>query len=73
MPESSPGVITDEVLASKYRQQANTFELEVRRLREEAAKLDPKGAVAAAHQSPAQPSTEVKRGRGRPAKVQAVA
>ncbi|CAB4241897.1 hypothetical protein UFOVP71_435 [uncultured Caudovirales phage] len=71
---TTPGVITDEVLAAKYRAQANTFEIEVRRLREEAEKLDPKGAVAVVLASqPSQPSTEVKRGRGRPPKVQAVA
>jgi len=70
-----PGVITDDVLASKYRVQANQFELEARRLREEAAKLDPKGAVAVAPVNPIQSTTatsEIKRGRGRPAKVQAV-
>lgn len=69
-----PGVITDDVLASKYRVQANQFETEARRLREEAEKLDPKGAVAVAHvnPNPASPTSEVKRGRGRPAKAQAV-
>ena len=64
------------MLASKYRVQANQFELEARRLREEAEKLDPKGAAAVAPVSPTQSSTAtstvVKRGRGRPAKVQAV-
>jgi hypothetical protein len=69
-----PGVITDDVLASKYRVQANQFETEARRLREEAEKLDPKGAVAVAHvnPNPVSPTSEVKRGRGRPAKAQAV-
>jgi hypothetical protein len=71
-----PGVITDEALASKYRVQANQFETEARRLREEAAKLDPKGAAVVAPVSPMQPakstSEVVKRGRGRPAKAQAV-
>jgi hypothetical protein len=75
-----PGVITDESLAAKYRVQANQFELEVRRLREEAEKLDPKSAAAVAPVSPMQSSkatskatSEVtKRGRGRPAKAQAV-
>jgi len=69
-----PGVITDEALANKYRAQANQFELEVRRLREEAEKLDPKGADVVAPVSPTQTTatSEVKRGRGRPAKVQAV-
>jgi hypothetical protein len=71
-----PGVITDEALASKYRAQANQFELEVRRLREEAEKLDPKGAAVVAPVSPTQSSTAktevAKRGRGRPAKAQAV-
>jgi hypothetical protein len=73
-PSSPPGVITDEVLASKYRAQANQFELEARRLREEAEKLDPKGAAVVAPVSPTQlpTSTVTKRGRGRPAKVQAV-
>ena len=69
-----PGVISDDILASKYRVQANQFETEARRLREEAEKLDPKGAVAVAHVNPnlALPTSEVKRGRGRPAKAQAV-
>jgi len=70
-----PGVITDEALAAKYRVQANQFELEVRRLREEAEKLDPKSAAAVAPVSPTQSTATseiVKRGRGRPAKVQAV-
>ena len=71
-----PGVISDEMLASKYRVQANQFETEARRLREEAEKLDPKGAAAVAPVSPTQSSTAtstvVKRGRGRPAKAQAV-
>jgi hypothetical protein len=71
-----PGVITDEALASKYRVQANQFETEARRLREEAAKLDPKGAAVVAPVSPMQSakatSEVVKRGRGRPAKAQAV-
>lgn len=71
-----PGVITDESLAAKYRAQANQFELEVRRLREEAEKLDPKGAAAVAPVSPTPSSLAtaevLKRGRGRPAKVQAV-
>lgn len=71
-PSSPPGVISDEQLAAKYRAQANTFEAEVRRLREEAEKLDPKSVVAGDHPSPALPATEVKRGRGRPAKVQVV-
>ncbi len=64
---SPPGVISDEQLAAKYRAQANQFEAEVRRLREEAEKLDPKGHVAVVPQSPA---TDVKRGRGRPPKSQ---
>jgi hypothetical protein len=69
-----PGVITDEALASKYRVQANQFESEARRLREEAEKLDPKGAAVVAPVSPTQTTatSEVKRGRGRPAKAQAV-
>jgi len=70
-----PGVITDETLAAKYRSQANGFEVEARKLREEAEKLDPKGAVAVAPVNPIQSTTatsEIKRGRGRPAKVQAV-
>ena len=64
-PSSPPGVIDDLALAAKYRSQAATFEAEVRRLREEAEKLDPKGLVT-------QPAGEAKRGRGRPAKVQVV-
>jgi hypothetical protein len=70
-----PGVITDDILASKYRIQANQFETEARRLREEAEKLDPKGAAVVAPVSPMQSTATseiVKRGRGRPAKVQAV-
>ena len=69
---SPPGVITDEQLAAKYRKQASQFEAEARRLREEAETLDPKGYVAAVPQSPAQPTTELKRGRGRPPKVKVV-
>jgi hypothetical protein len=72
-PSGSPGVIDDVQLASKLRAQANTFEVEVRRLREEAEKLDPKGQVVADPVSLAQPSTVVKQGRGRPPKVKAVA
>ncbi len=73
MDTSTQGAIDDVQLASKLRAQANTFEVEVRRLREEAEALDPKGQVVAAPASPAQPSTVVKQGRGRPAKVKAVA
>ena len=72
-PSGPPGVIDDVQLASKLRAQANTFEAEVRRLREEAEKLDPKGQVVADPVSLAQPSTAVKQGRGRPPKVKAVA
>jgi hypothetical protein len=70
-----PGIITDESLAAKYRSQANGFEVEARKLREEAEKLDPKGAVAVAPVNPIQSTTatsEIKKGRGRPVKVQAV-
>lgn len=69
------GVITDESLAAKYRNQADGFEVEARKLREEAEKLDPKSAAAVAPVSPMQSQTaqvEVKKSRGRPAKVQAV-
>jgi hypothetical protein len=72
-PSNPPGVIDDVQLASKLRAQANTFEVEVRRLREEAEKLDPKGQVVADHASLAQPSTVVKQGRGRPPKVKTAA
>jgi hypothetical protein len=72
VPATPPSVISDEQLASRYRAQANTFEAEARKLREEAEKLDPKSVVAGDHQSPAQPATNAKRGRGRPAKVQVV-
>jgi hypothetical protein len=73
-PSNPPGVISDEALAAKYRAQANTFEIEVRRLREEAEKLDPKGVVAVVQEKQAsQTATEAKRGRGRPAKVKMVA
>ena len=68
-PASPPGVITDEQLAAKYRSQARTFEAEARRLLEEAEKLDPKGQSVPVSLTPVTP---VKRGRGRPAKVQAV-
>ena len=74
LPSNSPGVITDESLAAKFRQQANTFEVEVRRLREEAEKLDPKGAVAVVQENQTSlTATENKRGRGRPTKVKMVA
>lgn len=64
-----PGVLDDVQLAAKFRAQANSFESEVIRLREEAEKLDPKNVVAAVQEklSPS-PATEVKRGRGRPSK-----
>jgi len=67
--QNAPGVIDDVQLAAKYRAQANSFEAEVIRLREEAEKLDPKNVVAAVQEklSPS-PATEVKRGRGRPSK-----
>ena len=65
----SPSALDDINLAAKFRSQAATFELEVKRLREEAEKLDPKGTSAGSQQSP---STEVKRGRGRPPKMQVV-
>ena len=63
------GVLDDVQLAAKFRAQANSFESEVIRLREEAEKLDPKSVVAAVQEklSPL-PATEVKRGRGRPSK-----
>jgi hypothetical protein len=68
---SPPGVITDQQLASKYRAQAATFEAEVRRLREEADKLDPKGQVAVVPAvQPISQDLPIKRGRGRPAKSQ---
>lgn len=68
LPANVPGVISDTELAEKYRIQAASFENEVRRLRDEAEKLDPKNVVAGAYVSPTLPATEVKRGRGRPAK-----
>jgi len=67
-PSSPPGVLDDAALASKFRSQAMTFQAEARRLLEEAEKLDPKGMVAQVVNTEA----PVKRGRGRPAKVQAV-
>lgn len=64
-----PGVIDDVQLAAKFRAQANSFESEARRLREEAEKLDPKSVVAAVQEkSSPSPATEAKRGRGRPSK-----
>jgi hypothetical protein len=64
-----PGVIDDIQLAAKFRAQANSFEAEAHRLREEAEKLDPKSVVAAVlEKSSPSPATEVKRGRGRPSK-----
>lgn len=64
-----PGVIDDTQLAAKFRAQANSFEAEARRLREEAEKLDPKSVVAAVpEKSSPLPATEAKRGRGRPSK-----
>lgn len=67
--KNPPGVLDDVQLAAKFRAQANSFESEVNRLREEAEKLDPKSVVAAVQEklSPL-PATEVKRGRGRPSK-----
>lgn len=69
--KNPPGVLTDKQIASKLRAQANTFEVEVRRLREEADKLDPKDPAVGV----SQPVTleTVKRGRGRPAKEKTVA
>lgn len=61
-----PGVLSDQQIASKMRAQANTFEIEARRLREEADKLDPKPQTSAT--LTAVPPTE-KKGRGRPPKV----
>lgn len=62
-----PGVLSDQQIASKMRAQANTFETEARRLREEADKLDPKPQSSAT--LTVVPPTEEKRGRGRPPKV----
>lgn len=70
-----PGVITDDQLASRYRKQAAQFKAEAERLLKEAAELDPKGAAVVAPVSPTQTAVTseiVKRGRGRPAKVQTV-
>ncbi len=67
-PPSPPGVITDEQLAGRYRRQAAQFKAEAERLLKEAEELDPKGAAVVAPVSPTQ-ETQVKRGRGRPAKV----
>lgn len=69
--KNPPGVLTDKQIASKLRAQANTFEVEVRRLREEADKLDPKDPAVGVNQ-PVTLET-VKRGRGRPAKEKTVA
>lgn len=66
-----PGILSDQQIASKMRTQANTFETEARRLREEADKLDPK-PQSAATLTMVPPSGE-KRGRGRPPKVKAPA
>lgn len=62
-----PGILTDQQIAGKMRAQANTFEMEARRLREEADKLDPKPQSSAT--LTAVPPSEEKRGRGRPPKV----
>lgn len=71
MAESAtpPGVLSDQQIASKMRTQANTFETEARRLREEADKLDPKPQSATTLTMV--PPSEEKRGRGRPPKVKA--
>lgn len=71
MAESAtpPGVLSDQQIASKMRTQANTFEIEARRLREEADKLDPKPQSATTLTMV--PPSEEKRGRGRPPKVKA--
>lgn len=75
-----PGVISDEQLATRYRRQAAQFKAEAERLLKEAEELDPKGAAVVAPVSPSlsvvpqegQQNVPVKRGRGRPAKVQTV-
>ena len=64
-----PGVLTDQQIASKMRAQANTFEKEVIRLREEADKLDPKPQKTATLSVVPPVETAEKRGRGRPPKV----
>ena len=70
-PGTPAGVITDDILANKYRAQAATFDSEAQRLREEADKLDPKGPGVAASVSQTPQAVVVKKGRGRPStKVQ---
>lgn len=64
---STSGVIDDVALASKFRNQASTFQSEAKRLMEEAEKLDPKGMAVDASLG-----AQAKRGRGRPAKLQVV-
>lgn len=66
-----PGVLSDSQIATKLRAQANTFEVEARRLREEAEKLDPKGQQKSVVNLVPEEST--KRSRGRPAKEKTVA
>ena len=67
-PAAPPGVLTDEALARKLRAQANTFEAESRRLREEADQLDPKGAKPK-HLSVVEDQPAVKKSKGRPKKT----
>lgn len=63
-----PGVLTDQQIANKMRAQARTFEVEARRLREEADKLDPKEESSGPTLTTV-PASETKRPRGRPPKT----
>lgn len=63
-----PGILTDQQIANKMRAQANTFETEARRLREEANKLDPKEQSTGPSLTTV-PASETKKPRGRPPKT----
>lgn len=67
-----PGILTDQQIANKMRAQANTFEVEARRLREEAEKLDPKSQSSQPNLTTI-PASPPKRSRGRPPKTPVMA
>lgn len=68
---TTPGILTDQQIANKMRAQANTFETEARRLREEAEKLDPKEQLKGPSLT-AVPASTVKKSKGKPPKTPAL-